>query len=99
MDELRAPFVHLFDPGAKNGLNLKDILNWQKSQSSNEYTCERIDPPTAEEFYNYVKMSKPFIMKEKNPERFKSDLWSFASLKKHLKDTKVSCIKMRKSLF
>jgi hypothetical protein len=64
LDELRTPFVNLYDPGLDPvGVALADIQRKGKSGASYQDRCEFMENPTAEKLYDHVVNNKPVIIK------------------------------------
>jgi Cupin-like domain len=64
LDDLREPFVNLYDPGLDPiGQPLQKIQSEGKSGASYQSGCDVIENPTSEIFYDYVVNNKPAIIR------------------------------------
>lgn len=93
LDELRLPFLQLFDPGMGIGFKISDLQERYQSGSALYQTkCEIIRNPSPDEFLEYVMGSKPVIIRGSLPSSFKSASWSLSNLVEVLGETEVSLL-------
>lgn len=91
LDELRLPFLNLFDPGMRIGFKISELQKLYHSGSSLYQTrCEIIRNPSPNQFLEYVKGSKPVIIRGGLPSSFDSSSWSLSNLVEILGETEVS---------
>ena len=65
LDEIREPFNHLFDPGAREITSIKEIYQKilpKRLNRTRSGVCDRIRKPTAKEFQQLMAASHPVII-------------------------------------